>query len=72
MQQSAWQVACLTQETGSTFGRVEAAMVDMDSRVGSLDDKLQRLQDEQMQQQQRTQATLQSTTALEHQLQMAE
>ena len=29
--QSAWDVACLTQETGTTFGRVEAAMVDMDS-----------------------------------------
>ena len=71
-EQSAWNVATLTQETGMTFGRVEAAMVDMDSRVGSLDDRLQRLQDEQNRQQQRTQATLQSTTALEQQLHTAE
>ena len=47
-------------------------MVDMDSRVESLDDRLQRLHNEQMQQQQRTQATIQSTTALEQQLHQAE
>ena len=39
-EQSAWDVARLTQETGATFGRVEAAMLDMDSRVESLDDRL--------------------------------
>ena len=50
-QQSAWDVACLIQEIGTTFGRVEAAMVDMDSRVESLDDRLHRLQEEQNQQQ---------------------
>ena len=47
---SAWDVAALTQETGRTFGRVEVAMVDMDERVESLDDRLQRLQEEQQQQ----------------------
>ena len=58
-EQAAWDVARLTQETGTTFGRVEAAMLDMDSRVESLDDRLYRLQEEQNQQeQQRTQATL--------------
>ena len=67
-EQSAWDVARLTQETGTTFGRVEAAMLDMDSRVESLDDRLLSLQTEQIQQQQRTQATLQSTAALEQQL----
>ena len=51
---AAWDVAALTQETGMTFGRVEAAMVDMDSRVESIDDRLQRLQEEQQQQQQCT------------------
>ena len=64
-EQSAWDVACLTHETGTTFGRIEAAMMDMDSRVESLDDRLLCLQEEQIQQQQRTQTTLQSTTALE-------
>ena len=64
-EQSAWDVARLTQETGTTFGRVEAATLDIDSRVESLDDRLLRLQEEQIQQQQRTQATLHSTTALE-------
>ena len=58
-------MARLTHETGTTFGRVEAAMLDMDSRVESLDDRLLSLQTEQIQQQQRTQATLQSTAALE-------
>ena len=71
-EQSAWDVARLTHETGTTFGRVEAAMVDMDSRVESLDDKLHRLQEEQNQQQQRTQATLQSNAALEQQLHLTE
>ena len=71
-EQSALDVARLTQETGTTFGRVEAAMLDMDSRVESLDDRLLRLQDEQIQQQQRTQATLQSTAALEQQLHLTE
>ena len=71
-EQSAWDVARLTHETGTTFGRVEAAMMDMDSRVESLDDRLLRLQEEQVQQQQRTQTTLQSTTALEQQLHSTE
>ena len=71
-EQSAWDVACLTHETGTTFGRVEAAMIDMDSHVESLDDRLLRLQEEQIQQQQRTQITLQSTTALEQQLHLTE
>ena len=47
-------------------------MVDMDSRVESLDDRLLRLQEEQIQQQQRTQATLHSTAALEQQLHLTE
>ena len=47
-------------------------MLDMDSRVESLDDRLLRLQEEQIQQQQRTQTTLQSTAALEQQLQLSE
>ena len=47
-------------------------MMDMDSRVESLDDRLLRLQEEQIQQQQRTQTTLQSTTALEQQLHLTE
>ena len=64
-EQLAWDVARLTHETGTTFGRVEAAMFDMDSRVESLDDRLLSIQTEQIQQQQRTQATLQSTAALE-------
>ena len=67
-EQSTWDVARLTHETGTTFGRVEAAMLDMDSRVESLDDRLLHLQEEQIQQQQRTQATLHSTAALEQQL----
>ena len=58
VEQAVWDVAHLTHETGTTFGRVEAAMVDMDSCVESLDDKLHRLQEEQTQQQQRTQGTL--------------
>ena len=64
-EQSAWDVARLTHETRTTFGRVEATILDMDSRVESLDDRLFHLQEEQNQQQQRTQATLQSTAALE-------
>ena len=64
-EESAWDVARLTHETRTTFERVEAAMLDMDSRVESLADRLFHLQEEQNQQQQRTQATLQSTTALE-------
>ena len=71
-EQSAWDVARLTHETGTTFGRVEAAMLDMDSRVESLDDRLFRLQEEQNQQQQRTQTTLQSIAALEQQLHLTE
>ena len=71
-EQSAWDVAHLTHETGTTFGKVEAAMFDMDSRVESLDDRLLSLQTEQIQQQQRTQATLQSTAALEQQLHSTE
>ena len=46
-EQAAWDVARLTHETGTTFGRVEAAMVDMDSLVESLDDRLYSLQEEQ-------------------------
>ena len=71
-EQSAWDVARLTQETGTIFRRVEAAMLDMDSRVESLDDRLLSLQTEQIQQQQRTQATIQSTAALEQQLHVIE
>ena len=71
-EQSAWDVARLTHETRRTFGRVEAAMLDMDSRVESLDDRLLRLQEEQIQQQQRTQDTLQSNAALEQQLHLTE
>ena len=48
-EQSAWDVARLAHEIGTTFGRVEAAMIDMDSRVESLDDRLLRLQEEQIQ-----------------------
>ena len=48
-EQSAWDVARLTQETGTTFGRVEATMLDMDSRVESPDDRLLHLQEEQIQ-----------------------
>ena len=44
----------------------------MDSRVESLDDRLLRLQEEQIQQQQRTQDTLHSTAALEQQLHLTE
>ena len=47
-------------------------MMDMDSRVESLDDRLLHLQEEQIQQQQRTQDTLHTTTALEQQLQLTE
>ena len=72
VEQAAWNVARLTRETGTTFGRVEAAMMDMDLRMESLDDRLYRLQEEQNQQQQCTQATLQSTAALEQQLQLTE
>ena len=43
VKQAAWDVARLTQETRTTFGRVETAMLDMDSRVESLDDRLYRL-----------------------------
>ena len=63
--QSAWDIARLTHETRTTFGRVETAMVDIDSRVASVDNRVQRLQAEQKEQEQRTQAALQSTTALE-------
>ena len=49
-EQATWDVARLTQETRTTFGRVEAAMLDMDSRVESLDDRLYYLQEEQNQQ----------------------
>ena len=69
--QSAMGIARLTQETGTTFGRVEAAMFNMDSRVESVDDQVQRLQADQREQQQRTQAALQSTAALEQQLHQA-
>ena len=46
-EQVAWDVACSTRETGTTFGRVEAAMLDMDSHVESLDDRLYNLWEEQ-------------------------
>ena len=42
-EQSAWDVARLNHKTGTTFGTVEAAMLDMDSRVESLNDRLLRL-----------------------------
>ena len=71
-EQSAWDMARLTHETGTPFGRVKAAMMDMDSRVESLNDRLLHLQEEQIQQQQPTQTTLQSTTALEQQLHLTE
>ena len=45
--QSSRDIAWLTHEIGTTFGRVEAAMFDMDSRVESVDDQVQRLQAEQ-------------------------
>ena len=46
-EQATWDVARLTHEIGTTFGKVEVAMLDMDSRVESLDDRLYRLQEEQ-------------------------
>ena len=46
-EQFPWDVACLTHEIGTTFGRVEAAMMDMDSCMESLDDRLFHLQEEQ-------------------------
>ena len=35
--QTAEDIPCLTQETRTTFGRVEEAFGDMDSRVESMD-----------------------------------
>ena len=40
VEQSAWDVACLTHETRTTFEQVEATMLGMDSHVESLDDRL--------------------------------
>ena len=62
--QSSEDIARLTHETRTTFGRVEEAMHSMDSKVESIDDRLQRLRTEQAEQSQRTQATMQSTTML--------
>ena len=39
-------LARLTQETGTTFGRVEEAFGDMDSRVESMDASLQQLREQ--------------------------
>ena len=61
-------IAKLTQETGETFGRVEEVFDDMDSRVGSINTKVEKLQDQQQEQLQRTQASMQSTAALEQRL----
>ena len=40
---TAEELARLTQEVGTTFGRVEDAFGDMDSRVESMDASLQQL-----------------------------
>ena len=63
--QSAAGIAHLTHETGTTFGRVETAMQNMDSRVDSMDARLQQLRTEQDEQLQCTEATRQSTAELE-------
>ena len=69
---TAQNIAKLTQETGETFGRVEEAFDDMDSRVGSITTKVEKLQNQQQEQLQRTQASMQSTAALEQRLLQAE
>ena len=69
---TAAEIAKLTQETGETFGRVEDAFGDMDSRVESMGQTVERLRDQQNEQLQRTQANLQSTVALEQRLMQAE
>ena len=65
-------IARLTQETRETFGRVEEAFGGMDSKVESMGTQLEQLQGQHTEQVQRTQASLQSTTALEQRLQQAE
>ena len=69
---AAEDIVRLTQETGETFGRVEEAFSEMDSRVESIGTSLQELQGQQQEQAQRTQASLQSTAALEQRLQRVE
>ena len=64
-EQSAWDVARLTHETGTTFERVETAMMDMDSRVESLDDRLHRLQEGRYSSNNALRQLSQSTAALE-------
>ena len=63
--QSTKDIARLTYETGTTFGRVEEAMSHMDAKVESMDERLQRLRMEQAEQSQCTVATWQSTAKLE-------
>ena len=65
---AAEDIARLTQETGETFGRVEEAFGEMDSRVESMGTTLQQVQDQQLEQSRRTQATLQAATILEQRL----
>ena len=55
---AAEDIVRLTQETGETFGRVEEAFSEMDSRVESIGTSLQELQGQQQEQAQRTQASL--------------
>ena len=55
---AAEDIVRLTQETGETFGRVEEAFSEMDSRVESIGTSLQELQGQQQAQAQRTQASL--------------
>ena len=58
-------IARLTQEIGATSSRVEGAFGDMDSQVESMGSSLQQLCDQHEEQMQHTQATLQTTAALE-------
>ena len=62
---AAEDIARLTQETGETFGRVEEAFGEMDSRVESMGTTLQQVQDQQSEQSRRTQATLHAAAILE-------
>ena len=52
--QSAAGIASLTQETGATFGRVEQAYSEMDSRVESMGTTVGQLQEQQQRQLQST------------------
>ena len=69
---AAEDITRLTQETGETFGRVEEAFDEMDSRVESMGTTLQQVQDQQSEQSRRTQATLQAAAILEQRLLQAE